>query len=221
MIGRKAAAALTLLVLLLGAAPALADVKLASPFTDHMVLQRDKKVPVWGTADPGESVTVEFAGQKKYVKAGADGKWRVNLDSMRASDESRTLTVTGSATKSAIKCDDVLVGEVWLCSGQSNMDFTLATTTRHYFAGVLNETQEVAAANYPNIRMFTGGWRSSYEPQSSVSGTWLVCTPENAREFSAIGYLFARDMQKELNVPFGIITESFGASTADICFGRV
>ena len=99
MIGRKSAAALALLVLLLGAAPALAEVKLASPFTDHMVLQRDKKVPVWGTADPGENVTVEFAGQKKSVKAGADGKWRVNLDSLPASDESRTLTVTGSATK--------------------------------------------------------------------------------------------------------------------------
>jgi sialate O-acetylesterase len=220
MIGRKAAAALALFVLLLGAAPVLAEVKLASPFTDHMVLQRDKKVPVWGTADPGESVTVEFAGQKKYVKAGADGKWRVNLDSLPASDESRTLTVTGSATKSAIKCDDVLVGEVWLCSGQSNMDFTLAKTTRHYFAGVNNETQEVAAANYPNIRMFTGGWRTSYDPQSSVSGTWLVCTPESVREFSAIGYLFARDMQKELKVPFGIITESFGASTAEAWTSR-
>ena len=138
MIGCKAAAALALFALFLGAAPALAEVKLASPFTDHMVFQRDKKVPVWGTADPGESVTVEFAGQKKSVKAGADGKWRVNLDSLPASEEGRTLTVTGSATKTAIKCDDVLVGEVWLCSGQSNMDITLAKTTRHYFAGVIN-----------------------------------------------------------------------------------
>jgi sialate O-acetylesterase len=220
MIRRMAAAVLTLLVLLLGASQALAEVKLASPFTDHMVFQRDKKVPVWGTADPGENVTVEFAGQKKSVKAGADGGWRVNLHSMRASDESRTLTVTGSATKAAIKCDDVLVGEVWLCSGQSNMDFTLAKTTRHYFAGVINETQEVAAANYPNIRMFTGGWRSSDEPQSVVSGNWLLCTPENVREFSAIGYLFSRDMQKELKVPFGIITESFGASTAEAWTSR-
>jgi sialate O-acetylesterase len=220
MIGRKAAAALALFVLLLGAAPAQAEVKLASPFTDHMVLQRDKKVPVWGTADPGESVTVEFAGQKKSVKADAGGKWRVNLDSLRASDKGRTLTVTDSATKAAIKCDDVLVGEVWLCSGQSNMDFTVARTTRHYFAGVINETQEVATANYPNIRMFTGGWRSSYEPQSDVSGSWLVCTPENVREFSAIGYFFARDCQQELKVPFGIITESFGASTAEAWTSR-
>ena len=220
IIRHKAMTALALFAFLLGATNAQAGVKLASPFTDHMVLQCDKKVPVWGTADPGENVIVEFAGQKKSVKAGVDGKWRVNLDSMHASDESQTLTVTGSSSNDTIKCEDVLVGEVWLCSGQSNMDFTVAKTTKHYFAGVNNETQEVAAANYPYIRMFTGDWRRSYEPQSTVPGTWLVCTPENAREFSAIGYFFARDMQKELKVPFGIITESFGASTAEAWVSR-
>ncbi len=112
-----AAAVLTLLVLFPGAAPAPAEAKLASPFTDHMVWQLDKKTPVRGTADSGENVTVEFAGQKKSVKAGAGGKWRISLDPLPASDESRTLTVTGSATKSAVKCADVIVGEVWLCSG--------------------------------------------------------------------------------------------------------
>ena len=101
----------------------LAEVKLASPFTSHMVLQRDMKVPVWGTAEAGEEVTVEFAGQKQSVKAGADGKWRVDLKPLEASAESRTLTVTGSHTAQPIKLDDVLVGEVWLASGQSNMDF--------------------------------------------------------------------------------------------------
>jgi sialate O-acetylesterase len=220
MIRRAATTALALLVLLLGAVQGRAEVKLASPFTDHAVLQCGRKVPVWGTADPGERVTVEFAGRKKSVKAGADGKWRINLDSLPASDEGRTLTVTGSATREAIQCNDVLVGEVWLCSGQSNMDFTVARTTKHYFAGVNNETQEVAAASYPNLRMFTGEWRRSYEPQSSVPGTWQVCTPENAREFSAIGYFFARDLQRELKVPLGIITESFGASTAEAWTSR-
>jgi sialate O-acetylesterase len=115
---------------------------------------------------------------------------------------------------------DVLVGEVWLGSGQSNMDFTVATTTRHYFAGVHQRSQEIAAANYPNIRMFTGGWKNSYEPQSDVSGTWLVVHAGKRREMSAIGYLFARDMQKELKVPFGIITEAFGASTAEAWTSR-
>ena len=220
MIRRPAAATLAIFLLLAAAGPALAEVKLASPFTDHMVLQRDRKVPVWGTADPGEKVTVEFAGQKKAVTAGADGKWRVNLDAMAAAEEGRTLIVTGSATPTPLQCNDVLVGEVWLCSGQSNMDFTVARTVKHYFAGVTNEAEEVAAANYPTIRMFTGEWRRSYEPQSTVPGTWRVCTPENVREFSAIGYFFARDMRQELKVPFGIVNESFGASTAEAWISR-
>jgi sialate O-acetylesterase len=131
------------------------------------------------------------------------------------------MTIAGNtADDTPIVVKDILVGEVWLGSGQSNMDFTVATTTRHYFAGVKNEAEEIAAANYPQIRMFTGAWKNSYEPQSEISGTWLVVTPENVREMSAIGYLFARDIQKELKVPFGIITEAFGASTAEAWTSR-
>jgi sialate O-acetylesterase len=100
------------------------------------------------------------------------------------------------------------------------MDFTVATTPRHYFAGVKNEADEIAAANYPSIRMFTGAWKNSYDPQTEISGAWLIVTPENVKEMSAIGYLFARDMQKELKVPFGIITEAFGASTAEAWTSR-
>jgi sialate O-acetylesterase len=220
LLTRKTTVASVLVVLLLSAGQVLAEVKLASPFTDHMVLQRGMKVPVWGTADSGEKVSVEFAGQKQSVKADADGKWRINLDSMRASDKGRTLIVTGSATKATIKCEDVLVGEVWLCSGQSNMDFTVAKTTKYYFAGVTNEEQEVAAANYPNIRMFSGAWQRNYEPQTRIEGIWKICTPENVKEFSAIGYFFARDLQKELNAPVGILTETFGASTAEAWVSR-
>jgi sialate O-acetylesterase len=130
-------------------------------------------------------------------------------------------TVAGNkAGETPIVIKDVLVGEVWLGSGQSNMDFTVATTTRHYFAGVKNEAEEIAAANYPQIRMFTGAWKNSYEPQSEISGSWLIVTPENVKEMSAIGYLFARDMQRELKAPFGIITEAFGASTAEAWTSR-
>ena len=113
------------------------------------------------------------------------------------------MTIAGNKAGDApITVKDVLVGEVWLGSGQSNMDFTVATTTRHYFAGVRpTKREEIAAANYPSIRMFTGGWKTTTEPQSSVSGSWLVVTPENVKEMSAIGYLFARDMQKELKGP--------------------
>jgi len=191
-----------------------AEIKLASPFTSHTVLQRELPVPVWGQADPGEEVSVEFAGQKQAVTAGPDGCWRIELAPMKASTASRKLKVTGSKTAHPLVLDDVLVGEVWLCSGQSNMDFTVAKTPKYYFAGVTNEAEEVAAANYPTLRMFTGDWTRAYEPQQSVGGTWKPCTPENVREFCAVGYFFARDLQKELKVPVGIVTLTYGASTA-------
>jgi sialate O-acetylesterase len=190
------------------------EVRLASPFTSHMVLQCETPVPVWGNAEPGEQVTVEFADQKKAITAGADGRWRIKLAPMKASAASCALKVSGSKTAQQLVLEDVLVGEVWLCSGQSNMDFTVAKTPKYYFAGVTNEAEEVAAANYPNIRMFTGEWTRAYEPQPSVGGTWKPCTPENVREFSAVGYFFARDLQKELKVPVGIVTLTYGASTA-------
>ena len=220
MLTRKRFIPAILLALFLAAGPLPAAVKPASSFTSHMVLQCDLKVPVWGTAEPGEEVTVEFAGQKKSALADADGNWRVDLDAMKMSAEGRILTITGSHTAQTIQLDDVLVGEVWLCSGQSNMDFTVAMTKKYYFAGVTNEAAEVAAANYPRIRMFSGEWTRSYTPCNTVAGTWKVCTPENVREFSAIGYFFARDLQKELNVPVGILTLTYGASTAQAWIRR-
>jgi sialate O-acetylesterase len=204
------AAAATLVV----ATALRAEVKLAGPFTDHMVLQRELPVPVWGHAEPGERVTVSFAGQKRRAKAGADGAWRVELKPLRASAEGRELVVTGSKTAEPIKLSDVLVGEVWLCSGQSNMDFTVAKTEKYYFAGVLNEAEEVAAADHPRIRMFTGQWKKSYEREARIDGSWLVCTPETVREFSAVGYFFARRVQQDLDVPVGIVTLTSGASSA-------
>jgi len=210
----------TVFALLVQAGVARADVILASPFTSHMVMQREMKVPVWGTAAPGERITVEFAGQKQTVVADQDGHWRVTLKSMKASADGRTLKVTGSATAQPILLEDVLVGEVWLCSGQSNMDFTVAKTPKYYFAGVTNEATEVAAANYPNVRLFSGEWTRSLEPQTQVAGVWKVCAPENVREFSAIGYFFARDLSHELNVPVGVLTLTYGASTAQAWIRR-
>lgn len=210
---------LILATLFLSGRVALSQVKLPPHFSDHMVLQRNMKAPIWGTANPGEQVTIAFAGQKKKARANADGKWQVNLDPMTASSASRTMTVTDSKNQKVMFVD-VLVGEVWLCSGQSNMDFTVAKTEKYYFAGVNNEAAEVAAANYPLIRRFTGEWKRSYEPKSEVAGTWKVINPENVREFSAIAYFFARDLQKEIKVPVGIITLTFGASTAQAWIRR-
>ncbi len=211
---------LTLGTLLVAASPLFAKIKLASPFTSHMVLQREMKVPVWGTADAGEQIAVDFAAQKKSATAGADGKWRVDLDALTASAEGRVFTVTGSKTAAPVKLDDVLVGEVWLGSGQSNMVFPVSKARASY-AGLLNEAEEIAAAKYPLIRMFTARDTKAYEPQASVAGgDWQVCSPETVPNFSAVGYLFARDLQKELNVPVGILTVASGASCAEAWMSR-
>jgi sialate O-acetylesterase len=178
------------------------------------------RVPIWGTAATGEQIIIRFGRQTKNARAGADGGWRVDLDAMPASAEPRSLIISGSTNTQPVHFDDILVGEVWLCSGQSNMDFTVAKTEKYYFAGVINEAAELAAANYPTIRMFTGQWMRSYQPQTDVAGTWKVATPTNAREFSAIGYFFARDLQKEIKVPIGIITLTYGASTAQAWIRR-
>ncbi len=205
-----------LLAAALLATSAHAAVTPASLFTDHTVLQQGMATPIWGTATPGESVKVSLNGQDQSAVADKDGKWMVHLQNLQAGGP-YDLTIAGT---NSLTLKDVYVGEVWLCSGQSNMDFSLAKTTKFYFAGVNNEAAEVAAANYPTIRMFSGQWKRSYKPESTIEGTWKICTPENAREFSAIGYFFARDLQKELKVPVGIVTMTFGASTAQAWIRR-
>ena len=209
----------TLLLFLLAVQPARATVMLASPFTSHMVLQSDMKVPVWGVAEAGEVVTVTFAGQKESATADAGGHWRLDLQPMKVSAESRTFTVTGSKTAQPIVLADVLVGEVWLASGQSNMDFSLSKKVK-YFAGVTNEEQEIAAANYPLIRMFIGTSVRTNVPQTRVGGEWQVCTPQTAPAFCAVGYFFARDLQREIKAPIGIVALAFGASTAEAWISR-
>jgi sialate O-acetylesterase len=196
-----------------------ADVKPAPVFSDHMVLQQGMAaVPVWGLADPGEQATVSIADQKQSAAAGADGKWMVKLAYLPTGGPWE-MTVTG---KNSIVIKDVLVGEVWLGSGQSNMTFPVSKS-RGSYAGLLNEDQEIAAANYPKIRMFTGSTGRSaktYEPQTAEAGQWLVCSPETVPGFSAVGYLFARDLQKEIQAPVGILTLAFGASTAEAWISR-
>ena len=162
---------------------------------------------------------MEFARQKASSKADAAGIWRVDLKPLPTSAEGRVLVITGSQTAKPIELDDVLVGEVWLASGQSNMDFSVSKKVK-YFAGVVNEEQEIAAANYPLIRMFTGEAAKAYTPQKEVRGEWKVCTPENAPAFSAAAYFFARDLHKEIEVPVGILTLAFGASTAEAWIDR-
>lgn len=195
---------------LLFAATLPAEVKPSALFSDHMVLQQSVPVPIWGTADPGETVTVAFNGQDRSSTAGPDGRWLVRLDKLKAGGPFE-MEIRG---KNFIALHDVLVGEVWLAGGQSNMVFTVSRKAQ-FFAGMLDEDNEIAAANYPQIRMFTQRTVKAYRPQYDAIGQWQVCSPETVGGFSAVGYLFARDLQQRLHVPVGIVTVAFGASTAE------
>jgi sialate O-acetylesterase len=194
-----------------------ADVKPAAIFGDHMVLQQGMSVPVWGWADAGEPVTVSMAGQKQSATTGTDRKWMVRLTNLRASGDPVEMTIAG---KNTIRIVDILVGEVWLGSGQSNMDFVVSGDMAKYpgqaqrFAGVANEAQEIAAANCPQIREFRVPLKTSELPLEDVAGKWQVCTPETVPGFSAIAYFFSRDLQRAIKQPIGFITSAFGASCA-------
>lgn len=182
---------------------ALADVRLPAVFSDHAVLQQGVAVPVWGWADPGEDVTVAIAGQTRTVKAGADGAWRVSLDALKTG-ETLTLTVKG---KNTLTVQDVLVGEVWLGSGQSNMAMTVNRCK--------DFEQEQAAAKFPSIRMFTVDRVVGTTPQQNCKGTWVVCAPETVGTFSATAYFFGRDIHQKLNVPVGLINSSWGGTPVE------
>ncbi len=198
--------------------PALAGLLLATAapaaelhplFQDHAVLQCDRRVPVWGTGRDGEKITVTFAGQgvSTVVK---DGKWQVWLEPMRPNAAPGTLTVSGDTTR---VLSDVLVGEVWIASGQSNMERQLGL--RPGQPPITGWEDEVAAANHPQIRQFYVPQTKSFTPQASVAGSWEVCSPETAVDFTAVGYFFARDLHAVRKVPVGIVHSSWGGTPAE------
>lgn len=196
----------TLLLSLLAVSCALsarADVKLPAIISDHMVLQRGVAAPVWGWADPGEEVTVAIAGQTKTTRADASGQWQVKLDPLHDT-ETLTLTVKG---KNTLTVQDVLVGEVWLCSGQSNMAMTVGNSK--------DFPEEKAAATFPKIRMFRESSSTATTPQAQGKGSWSVCSPETVGGFSAAGYFFGRELHKTLAVPVGLINSSVGGTAIE------
>jgi len=190
-------------------------VKLTCPFGDHMVLQQQMSVPIWGTAGAGEQVTVKLDQQKQTVTSDSGGRWMVRLNDLKAGGPFEMI-VEGENT---LTVRDVYVGEVWLCSGQSNMDMTVAREDR-YWCGVFNEEQEVASADFPLIRVFDVDFVTSDEPLDKIQGKWEVCSPDTVGHFSATAYFFARELQKKLNVPIGLITAAYGASTAEAWTNR-
>jgi sialate O-acetylesterase len=196
-------------------APAFADVKPNRLFSDHAVLQSGMSIPVWGTADPGEKVTVSFANQRKTTMTDADGRWMVRLGKL-APGGPFVMMVIG---KNALTINDVLVGEDWVGSGQSNMAFTISAKVASY-AGMLDEDKEIAAANYPQLRIFMATTKKAHDPQTEIGGEWKIATPENAPAFSAVAYLFGRNLNQALHEPIGMIVVAFGASTAESWIAR-
>lgn len=188
-----------------------AELKLAALFSDDAILQRDRPVPVWGWADAGEPITVAFAGQTKTATADAEGKWLVKLDPMPASAEARELVVS-SRRGARVARHNVVVGDVWLCSGQSNMDMSM-TPFLPWHHGVLNHEREIAAANHPQLRLFHVVPVPYHKPAQDVYGEWLVCTPKTAADFSGVAYYFGQKLLQETGVPQGLLLTSLGGTS--------
>jgi len=189
------------LLLALLAGTAQADVHLSEVFGEHMVLQRDRPLNVWGRATPGQTLTVELASRQARVRVGADGRWRVQLAALPAGGPHR-LRVSGDQT---IELDDVLIGDVWLLGGQSNMEFTLGGTD--------TGPQEVASPQNPQLRQLRVPLRASVRPEAEIApAPWVVAEPGQVGDFSAIGYHFARQMQAVQGVPIGLIDAAWGGS---------
>ena len=198
-----------------GVAPVVwADVVLASLFTDHAVLQREKVVPIWGQASAGEKVVVTFAGQRREATATADGRWLVSLEPLVASAVGADLVVVG---RNRLVVADVVVGEVWLCAGQSNMEFTLeARAGWQAKIRVDRSVEEVAAARFPLIRHVRIEPTVGMAPASTVKTSgWELTSPATVGGFTAVGYFFARDLHRRLGVPVGLIHSSVGGTPVE------
>ena len=189
---------------LVAAVSARADVSLNNMFGDHMVLQQGIKNKVWGKAEPGESVTVTLGGQSQSTTAGADGAWHVFLDPVMEYGGPHTLTVKG---KNTVAFNDVLIGEVWVCAGQSNMQWSVNQAN--------DPDIEKAAAKFPLIRLVSVPQVGTQEPQWNFNGKWQVCSPETVGGFSAVGYFFGRQLHQTLGVPVGLVNNAWGGSAAE------
>jgi sialate O-acetylesterase len=189
------------------------QLRCANIFSDHMVLQREQEVPVWGWSAPEQEVIVRFAGQEKRTLADPAGKWKVRFDPMAASSRGREMVIIAG---DSIQIADILVGDVWLCSGQSNMEMNL----RPGPDAVFNVEEEIATADYPDIRLLKIPPLISFHPKENIKASaWDVCSPQSVPSFSAAGYFFGRELYKKIGIPIGLINASMGASTAEAWTG--
>jgi len=192
------------IVLLFVASFSEAQLKLPSFFSDHMVFQRGQKIRVWGMAEPGTTIIVSLNGKTAKGKANVEGRWQVSLPAMKEGGPYE-LEVKAGDEKMVLK--DVYIGEVWIASGQSNMEFSVA--------GALNAEKEIKEANYPLIRLLHTPWKTTPQLQWDAECKWEVCSPQTVKNFSAVAYFFARELYKKLKVPIGMIESSVGGTPAE------
>jgi sialate O-acetylesterase len=192
-----------LTVILFLASTLSAEIRLPSVFGSHMVIQQTKPIKIWGWAEPGEEISVSFSGQKAKIQVDKDGRWEIALSAMKATAVPFQMTISGTQSKSVV-LTDILVGEVWVCSGQSNMEWTMQRTH--------SPAPEIRRADFPLIRLFHIPRKFSAYPLDNVDATWEVCTPQNIRDFSAVAYYFGREIHQKLDVPIGLISTRWGGT---------
>ncbi|HET9570609.1 MAG TPA: sialate O-acetylesterase [Bacteroidales bacterium] len=204
---------LSFLILVLFLAPSVfGEVILPKIIGNNMVLQSNARVRIWGQANRGELVAVTIRDQIKKAKADRSGHWEVTLDPLMITGKSEEMKISGS---NVLELKNILVGEVWVCSGQSNMEFPLGKGVS-WRTGVFDYEQEVAEAQYPELRLFIVKNKKSEVPLTDCEGEWKVCTPESAKDFSAVGYYFGRSLLLNLRKPVGLIQSAVGGTHAEL-----
>ena len=204
-----------LLLLVLSAKLSLsAQVKLPALVSDNMVLQQNAKVNLWGWAAPNEKINIYlgWSNLPVNVTADAEGNWKTTVETPQGGQAAYDITIEAS---NKITLKNILIGEVWLCSGQSNMFFPVGREEGTWKTGVKNYEEEVKNAVFPNIRLFTVALNASAKPLEDVTGSWRICSPESIKTFSAAAYFFGRDLYQKLNVPIGLISTSWGGTKAE------
>lgn len=191
-----------------------AQVKLPSLVGDNMVLQQNAKVNLWGWASPNEKISIRLGWSDSLIEtiANAEGNWKAAVDTPNGSEKAYDIEIN-AFNKIVLK--NILIGEVWLCSGQSNMYFPVGREGTTWKTGVKNYEEEIKNASYPNIRLFTVVTNASPKPLEDVTGNWKVCSPESINAFSAVAYFFGRELYQKLNVPIGLISTSWGGTKAE------
>ena len=205
---------LLILIVLGGNLYATAQVKLPALVGDNMVLQQNAKVNLWGWAAPNEKIKIQLGWQTAPVAitANSDGTWKTAVNTPQGSEKKYNITIEAT---NKINLQNILIGEVWICSGQSNMYFPVGKEEKTWKTGVVNYEEEIKNATYPNIRIFTVLTKASQKPLDDVTGSWEECSPNSVKTFSAVAYFFGRDLCQKLNIPIGLISTSWGGTKAE------